>query len=67
MHNQRYMCSNDRMITIKRDYKCHTCTRDIPSILYPDLRLYYVYNDHISIHNTFKVSGHFRAVSVVVL
>jgi hypothetical protein len=40
------------MITIKRDYKCHTCTRDIPSILYPDLEPYYIYNDHISIHNS---------------
>jgi hypothetical protein len=39
------------MITIKRDYKHHTCTRDIPSILDPDLELYYVYNDHITIHN----------------
>jgi hypothetical protein len=40
------------MITIMRDYKRHTCTRDIPSILDPDLELYYVYNDHISIHNS---------------
>jgi hypothetical protein len=39
------------MITIKKDYKRHTCTRDIPSIQDPDLELYYVYNDHISIHN----------------
>jgi hypothetical protein len=43
------------MITIKRDYKRHTCTEDIPSILDPDLELYYVYNDHISIHNTIEV------------
>jgi hypothetical protein len=46
------MRGKDRMITIKKDYKCHTCTEDIPSILYPDLELYYVYNDHISIHNS---------------
>jgi hypothetical protein len=39
------------MITIKKDYKRHTCTRDIPSILYPDLELYYINNGHISIHN----------------
>jgi hypothetical protein len=39
------------MITIMRDYKRHTCTRDIPSILYPDYELYYIYNGHISIHN----------------
>jgi hypothetical protein len=34
-----------------RDYKRHTCTRDIPSIQDPDLELYYVYNDLIRIHN----------------
>jgi hypothetical protein len=34
-----------------RDYKRHTCTRGIPSIQDPDLELYYIYNDHISIHN----------------
>jgi hypothetical protein len=35
-----------------RDYKRHTCTRGIPSIQDPYLELYYVYNDHISIHNS---------------
>jgi hypothetical protein len=52
MHKQRYKRCNDRTITIKRDYKRHTCIEDIPSILDPDLELYYVYNDHISIHNS---------------
>jgi hypothetical protein len=47
-----YMGSSDRMITIKKDYKCHTCTEGISSIQDPDLELYYVYNDHISIHNS---------------
>jgi hypothetical protein len=40
------------MITKKKDYKRHTCKDDIPSILYPDLELYYIYNGHICIHNT---------------
>jgi hypothetical protein len=44
------MWCKDRMIRIKKDYKHHTCTRGIPSIQYPDLELYYVYNDHINIH-----------------
>jgi hypothetical protein len=48
------MWCKDRMITIMRDYKHHTCTTGMPSIQDPDLELYYVYKDHISIHNRWE-------------
>jgi hypothetical protein len=39
-----------QVLLMKKDYKCHTCTKGIPSIQDSDLELYYLCNGHISIH-----------------